>query len=134
MSASTAGFDVRAFYHRYIEALNAHDFDRMDEFILDDTVLKGEPGTRGDVVKDLRGIVDAVPDFHWRVVELAIHDDRLAARLVNTGTPTKEWLGVSPTGGSFEISEYAIYQIKDRRFFHMTALHDAEELKRQLTT
>jgi predicted ester cyclase len=45
----------------------------------------------------------------------------------------KEWLGVAPTGASFEIVEYAIYQVRDGRFVHMTALHDAGELLRQLT-
>ncbi|WP_143517404.1 hypothetical protein [Pseudonocardia sp. MH-G8] len=29
--------DVREFYRRYIEALNAHEFDRVDEFINDET-------------------------------------------------------------------------------------------------
>lgn len=45
----------------------------------------------------------------------------------------KEWLGVAPTGASFEIVEYAIYQVRDGRFVHMTALHDAAEMRRQLT-
>jgi predicted ester cyclase len=56
----------------------------------------------------------------------------LNARLTNTGTPAKEWLGVAPTGASFEIVEYAIYQVRDGRFVHMTALYDAETLRRQL--
>lgn len=77
--------------------------------------------------------VDAVPDLHWELKELLFDGDRLAARLVNTGTPVKEWLGVEPTGVQFEIDEYAIYQVRDGRFVHMTALHDAGELLRQLS-
>ncbi|MFJ6904554.1 hypothetical protein [Streptomyces griseoluteus] len=38
-----------------------------------------------------------------------------------------------PTGASFEIAEYAIHRVRDGRFVHMTALHDAAELRRQLT-
>jgi predicted ester cyclase len=124
--------DVREFYRHYIEALNAHEFDRMHEFINDQTTLNGEPGTRGDVIAVLKGDAAAVPDFHWELQELAVDGDRLAARLVNTGTPVKEWLGAAPTGASFEIVEYAIYQVRDGRFVHMTALHDAEVLQRQL--
>ncbi|MGX1274377.1 hypothetical protein [Streptomyces phaeoluteigriseus] len=45
----------------------------------------------------------------------------------------KEWLGAAPTGASFEIVEYAIHQVRDGRFVHMTALHDAGELLRQPT-
>ena len=124
---------LRAFYGRYIEALNAHEFDRMAEFIADRPTLNGEPGTRDDVVAVLTGDIAAVPDFHWQVLEIAVDGDRLAARLVNTGTPATEWLGVAPTGRSFEITEYAIYQVRDGRFVHMAALHDAEGLRRQLT-
>ncbi|WP_229372918.1 ester cyclase [Umezawaea beigongshangensis] len=65
-----------------------------------------------------------------RPARVAGHDD--CPGLTNTGTPAEEWLGVAPTGASFEIVEYAIYQVRDGRFVHMTALHDAETLKRQL--
>ncbi|WP_446038150.1 ester cyclase [Streptomyces sp. SID1121] len=124
--------DLRAFYLRYVETLNAHEFDGMDEFINDLTTLNGEPATRDDLIAVQKGDVDAVPDLHWEVKELLFDGDRLAARLVNTGTPVKEWLGVTPTGASFEIVECAIYQVRDGRFVHMTALHDAGELFRQL--
>ena len=49
------------------------------------------------------------------------------------GTPVKEWLGVPPSGASFEIVEYAIYEVSDGRFVQMTALHDSAEMLRQLT-
>jgi predicted ester cyclase len=125
--------ELRGFYLRYLEELNAHRFERMDEFIDDRTTLNGEPATRDDLVAVQKADVDAVPDLHWELKELLFDGDRLAARLVNTGTPAKEWLGVTPTGASFEIVEYAIYQVHNGRFVHMTALHDAGELRRQLT-
>ncbi|MFG2455775.1 ester cyclase [Streptomyces sp. NPDC048523] len=90
--------DLRAFYLRYIEALNAHEFDAMDEFISDRTTLNGEPATRDDLIAVQTHDVDAVPDLHWELNELLFDGDRLAARLVNTGTPVKTWLGVAPTG------------------------------------
>ncbi|MFC5098158.1 ester cyclase [Amycolatopsis plumensis] len=124
---------LRAFYLRYLHELNAHRFHRMDGFIADRTTLNGEPATRDDLLAVQRADVDAVPDLHWDLQELLSDGDRLAARLVNTGTPVKEWLGVAPTGASFKIVEYAIYQVRNGRFVHMTALHDAGELRRQLT-
>ncbi|WP_394618730.1 ester cyclase [Lentzea sp. JNUCC 0626] len=125
--------ELREFYLRYLSDLNAHRFDRMDRFISDRTTLNGEPATRDDLLAVQRADVDAVPDLRWELEELLFDGDRLAARLVNTGTPMKEWLGVEPTGASFAITEYAIYQVRDGRFVHMTALHDAGELRRQLT-
>jgi predicted ester cyclase len=127
-----ADFDIHEFYRRYVEELNAHKFDGMDKFIHDKVTLNGEPGTRDDVIAVQKADIDAVPDFHWEVQEFLVDGDRAAVRAINTGTPVKEWLGVAPTGASFEIVEYAIYQIRDGRFVQMTALHDASAVKRQL--
>jgi predicted ester cyclase len=124
--------DLRNFYERYIEALNARQFDRMDEFVHDSIVMHSEPSSRAALVAQLNSVVDAVPDFHWETQELALNGDSLAARLVNTGTPAKEWLGAAPTGKSIEIVEYAIYKVRDGRFLHMSAIHDAEALRKQL--
>lgn len=125
--------DLRSWYMRYAAALNAHEFDGMDEFINDQVLLSGEPGTRDDVVKVLKGIVEAVPDIHWEVKELLFDRDGIAVRAINTGTPAKEWLGVPPSGASFEIVEYAIYKVGNGRFVQMTNLHDSAEMLRQLT-
>ncbi|RDD85137.1 ester cyclase [Streptomyces parvulus] len=125
-------FNIRDFYNRYIEALNAHQFDRMDEFVHDDIVMHSEPSTRADLVAQLHSITDAVPDFHWETLEIAINGDTLAVRLRNTGTPAKEWLGAAPTGKAFEIVEYAIYRVRDGKFLHMSAIHDAETMQKQL--
>ncbi|MDR7275492.1 ester cyclase [Catenuloplanes atrovinosus] len=124
--------ELRDWYLRYIAALNAHEFDGMDEFIADRVLLNGEPGTRDDVLAVQRHDVGAVPDLHWEIQELLFDRDRLAVRAINTGTPVREWLGVPPSGRSFEIVEYAIYRVTDGRFTQMTALHDSAELRRQL--
>ncbi|ONK13000.1 ester cyclase [Streptomyces sp. MP131-18] len=124
--------DLRDFYHRYVEALNAREFDRMDEFVHESIVMHSEPSSRAALVAQLNSIVDAVPDFHWEVQELAINDDSIAVRAINTGTPTKEWLGAAPTGKSIEIVEYAIYRVRDGKFLHMSAVHDAAALEEQL--
>ena len=128
-----ADSDLRLFYGRYITALDAHEIDKMDQFVADEVLLNGEWGTRSDVVADMRNIIDAVPDFHWDLQELLVDRNRIAARVVNTGTPVKEWLGVAPTGASFEIVEFAIYKVSNHRFVQMTNLHDSADVRRQLT-
>ena len=100
--------DLRAWYLRYIAALDAHQLDRMPEFIAEEVLLNGEPGRRDDVLAAMRTSIEAVPDLHWEVEELLIDRDRIAVRVINTGTPVREWLGVEPTGASFEVDEYAI--------------------------
>jgi predicted ester cyclase len=124
--------NLREFYDRYIAALNARDFDVMDQFIHDEVTLNGRPATRADILAVLRDEVASVPDLHWVLTNLIVDADRLGAQLVNTGTPAKRFVGVDPTGASFEVVEYAVYQVVDGRFKHMAAIHDAETVKRQL--
>lgn len=42
------------------------------------------------------------------------------------------WLGAAPTGKPIEIVEYAIYRVGEGRFLHMSAVHDAETMRKQL--
>lgn len=125
--------DLKSWYLRYVAALDGRQLDKMDQFIADEVTLNGSPGTRADVVADMRSILDAVPNMSWEVQELLFDRDRIAVRAVNTGTPEKEWLGVPPTGKSFEIVEYAIYRVRDGRFVEMTNLHDSADVLRQLS-
>ena len=124
--------DLRSWYLRYVAALNARALD-LSDFIHDRVVMNNESVTRDDVVAAITQTLDAVPDFHWEVKELLFDHDRIAVRAINTGTPVKEWLGVPPSGASFEIVEYAIYKVSDGRFSQMTYLHDSNDLLRQLT-
>lgn len=126
--------ELRDFYERYIAALNARDFDVMDEFIHDDVTLNGKAVRRDDILAVQRDEVGAVPDLHWQLTNLIIDGDRLGAQLINTGTPIKRFVGVDPSGASFEVVEYAVYQVRDGRFAHMAAIHDAEAVKRQLSS
>jgi predicted ester cyclase len=125
-------FDYRDFYDRYIAALNARDFDVMHTFIHDEVTINGKPATRENILDIQRDEVGSVPDLHWVTINLIIDGDRLGAQLINTGTPVKTFVGVEPTGKSFEVTEYAVYQVVDGRFKHMAAIHDAEKVHRQL--
>ncbi|WP_326726477.1 ester cyclase [Streptomyces phaeochromogenes] len=124
--------ELRDFFQRYIDALNAHELHRMTEFIHAELIMNGHPVTRDDVIADQEDHTDAVPDFTWRVKDLAIDGDRVAARLFNQGTPTKEWFGVPPTGATVEYAEYAFHKVRDGRFYEMNYLIDAQAVQRQL--
>jgi len=125
--------ELKRWYMEYVAALDGRQLDKMDKFIADEVTLNGYPGARSDVVADMRSILDAVPNMHWEVKELLFDRDRIAVRAVNTGTPEKEWLGIPPTGKSFEVIEYAIYKVRDGRFVEMTNLHDSADILRQLS-
>jgi predicted ester cyclase len=124
--------NLKEFYRRYIAALNARQFDVVEELVAEDVALNGVPHRRADVLTALRGIADAVPNFVWTVHDLFAEDDRIAARLQDTGTPVKEFLGHEPTGASLDIIEYGSYRVRDGQFVEMWFLMDAATVGAQL--
>lgn len=124
--------DLTEFYTRYIAAANARDFGFIATLIPDEVLVNGSPYRRDDVLASLKGITDAVPDYRWNVQDLFVVDDRIAARLQNTGTPTGTFMGQEPTGRSVSLLEFAAYRIRDGRFAEMWFLMDAAGVAQQL--
>lgn len=124
--------DHHELYLRYIDAINARQFDRMHEFAHEELVFNGHQVAREDFVATMKGQMDAVRDFVWSLQDLVVEGDRAAAHLTNTGTPVKTWLGLEPTGASVKFNEYAFYRFRDGRFYEVWYLHDAQAIEQQL--
>jgi len=124
--------DLTQFYTGYIAAINARQFDFVAGLIHDDVLMNGVPHKRADVLASLRGIAEAVPDYRWNVQDLFVVDDRIAARLQNTGTPARTFMGHAPTGARVDFMEFASYRIRDGRFAEMWFLMDGDTVGRQL--
>ena len=126
--------DLRDFFARYLAVLNAHDLERLSEFVHDDVVLNGQLMTREDMVDAVRGHIDAVPDLTWRVADLVIDGDTVAARFLNTGTPVKAWFGAGPNGRAVEYAEHVLHKVRDGRFFEQNFLLDVAAVRDQLSS
>jgi len=124
--------DLRATYQRYLDDLNHRRFDRMHEYAHDRLTFNDEPLSRDDYVAAIRGHLDAVPDLAWHLEDLVLDGDRVAVRIIDTGTPLAEWLGLAPTGASVKFTEYAFYRFRDGRFDQMWYLLDAQTIAGQL--
>ncbi|MCG6122967.1 MAG: ester cyclase [Microvirga sp.] len=124
--------DIRELFDRYIAALNAHQMERMTEFVHDTVVQNLKLVTRADVIADLKGHIEAVPDFRWRVRDVVVEGDTIAARLFNIGTPMKSWLGIEPTGRTVETLEFAFHKARDGKFYEMNYAMDVVGLQKQL--
>lgn len=124
--------DLHALFERYVAVLNAHDFERLREFMHDDLVVNGAVTTREQMISDLYGHVAAVPDLTWRLQDVAIDGDRIAARFFNTGVPISEWLGAEPNGAIVEYAEHVFHKIRDGRFYEQNFLLDEASIHRQL--
>lgn len=87
---------------------------------------------RADYTAAIAGNIAVVPDFRWSVEDIVVEDDTVAVRLTDTGTPTGTWLGIPPTGASFEIAEWALYRYRGDRIAGMHFLLDVPAARDQL--
>ncbi|TRW27203.1 ester cyclase [Flavobacterium zepuense] len=121
-----------AFYRRYIAAANARDLDAIAGMVSDDVIINGVKKKKEDSVGGFQYILDAVPDYEWKIEDLFTDGERIACRLTDTGTPTKTFLGNEPTGASISITEFASYRVRNGKFIEMWYLIDAAQVKEQL--
>lgn len=119
-------------YTGYVAAANARDFDRLREYAHDPMSVNGKVVSREEMIADFRRHVTAIPDLTWALEDLVIQGDRIAARLVNTGTPADTWLGLAPTGQSVSFVECAFYRIRDGRIEASWFLMDRYAVEQQL--
>jgi len=99
----------RRFYERYVNAINNHDFNRMESFYsrsirfrLYDTVQTFE-----NLIAGLKGRDGAFPDWRWQVLEVLFDGELIIARYADTGTHTGLFQGIEPTGRKVDALEFA---------------------------
>ena len=125
--------DVEAFYRRYLDACNAHDFDALDRFVAADVEVNGEWQGLSDYVVGLREVVRGFPDYHWDLRHLMVAGDRIAAHFVDTGTHRGEAFGVPATGRSVRIQEFAFYRLAGGVIAEVWVATDNLTLLRQIS-
>lgn len=124
-------FDIREFYGHYVDAINAHDWEHIGEFMADEVVAHGVTVTREQGVAAFASITDAMPDYQVELRHLTIAGDTIGSHAITRGTPVKEWLGVAPSGRAIEIDEVTVYRIRDGRFIQMSNVWDVDALAAQ---
>lgn len=78
---------------------------------------------------------DAIPDLHFSIDTL-IYDEasqKLAVRLLFTGTPTGTIAGIQPTGKSVNFSELVFYQLENGLIKRVWSLVDWDSVRQQMS-
>jgi predicted ester cyclase len=97
-----------------------------DEIMADDFVLHHpavEPG-RGGYHAAVRHLWVGFPDLSEEILDLVAEGDRVAVRYVERGTHTGEFLGLPPSGRSYEKHGFALYRLDGGRLVEAWAQED----------
>jgi steroid delta-isomerase-like uncharacterized protein len=106
---------VRRFYD---EALNARRLDAIDELALADYIEHEPlPGQRDGLVglKDRASMLIEGLTSTFTIHDMIAEGDRVVVRWSNAGTHSREFLGIPPTGRSFDFAGIDIYRIENGR-------------------
>lgn len=87
------------------------------------------PGEFKTFAANLRG---SLPDLHIRIEDILSEGDRVAVRIILTGTHTAPGLGVAPTGQKVSIRGIIIVRIVDGRLVEGWNSYDQLGLLRQI--
>ena len=106
--------DLDARYRRYNALCNAHDFDRLGEFVAEDIRVNDEPTGLTAYAAGLTEVVAAFPDYHWRIRHLVVNAPLVAAHFTDTGTHTgAPFLGFAASGRAVQVDEFSVYAWRD---------------------
>ena len=131
MSAST-DLDLAAWYRRYNARCNAHEFDRLGEFVCDDVEVNGSRQGLSAYVSGLQNVVRAFPDYRWDIRHLFVDSPWISAHFLDTGTQHEEFLGIASSGRAVRLQEFAVYRVENDRIAEVWVTADNLSLLEQL--
>jgi predicted ester cyclase len=74
----------------------------------------------------------AFPDFHEELLDLVAEGDRVVVHLRGSGTHTRPWGPIAPTGKALAWEEILILTFRDGRVVHQRGIVDNVHILRQL--
>jgi predicted ester cyclase len=118
------------------EVINGKQYDRIPRYCTPDVAMHRPGGVviegRDAYANHYRELHAAFPDFEAALTDVVADSERVATRLVVTGTHEGELLGVAPTGTRVRFSAQVLFRLADGTVtaeFHQS---DRTSLREQL--
>jgi len=116
--------------------VNVHlsgDMDKFGDLYVED-YIDHTVETRGieEYKQAYLAIKKAFPDITVKIEDTVVEGDKIAARYTARGTHLGEFMGIQPTGKTFEMSEITIKRTKGGRLAESWAIPDFISLLQQL--
>jgi steroid delta-isomerase-like uncharacterized protein len=105
---------------QFFELLGRHDTEKMGQLLVSSTQYSFHPS--GMPHMDWNGhkqllatITRAFPDLHHNIKDMVAEGDKVAVRLIVTGTHKGEFQGIPPSGRKLSLDEMAFLTLIDGR-------------------
>jgi len=111
-------------------------FDLVEEVYAEDCVEHAPFGPdvegRDAIREQLHGFIGAFSDFRATVEEVVTEGDRVAMRVTLSGTHDGDFMGIEPTGNTFEIENTVFTRVEDGKIAERWLLPDMMGMLTQL--
>lgn len=118
------------------EMATDQNFDRVDEVFAEDVVehnpLAGDVRGREAIREAFQDHLDSFPDFEATVERIVAEGDLVAMHVRWRGTHEGPFMGVEPTGETFEAENMVFTRVEDGKIAERWLLPDALGMLRQL--
>ena len=111
--------------------------EAVDELVADGFVSHSFPSPSGDGKADLKAatqwMAQTLTNIRFREEVMIAEGDLVAVRLTARATPVAPFMGIPPTGRSYEIGEMHFFRVRDGRITEHWHEFDSAKLVAQLT-
>lgn len=131
---------------RTLAALDKNDFDELNKCLADSFRFEGPgvkvPLSRQDFYTSVKEHFTAFPDWHHRIDEMLMVNDKVFIQVTRTGTQMGEFIGLKPSNIKITNSACYLMTIENNKVLRWWALEDrwgvvkalGIEIKRPTTT
>jgi steroid delta-isomerase-like uncharacterized protein len=122
---------------QYIEAFNRQDMERMGQLVSSTNQSFQFPGMPSSMDWDrtkqfYAAFWSAFPDLSAKIEEMVAEGDKVAIRVINTGTHKGEFQGIPPTGKKVSFGGRDFLTLRDGKIVEQWAGADMMELMQQI--
>ena len=113
---------LESIYRVYVGCINERTTkDRLDKLVHPQLIFNGMSMSLDAYGDALRVIASAIPDLVVEIDAIVIDEkaQRVAARLISTGTAAKSLFGIEPADGRGQFYEHATYQFRDGKIAYV---------------
>ncbi|ELZ11088.1 hypothetical protein C479_07263 [Halovivax asiaticus JCM 14624] len=137
MASATDTAENKRIARRYPEEVaTERDLDRIDELHADDFVEHGPFGVEShgpeEDKEQMRTFLEAFPDLEATVEEIVAEGDTVAMRVRLRGTHQGDFMGIDPTGETFDVQNMVFTRIEEGKIVERWVNPDSLGLLEQL--
>jgi steroid delta-isomerase-like uncharacterized protein len=122
---------------QFFEFLGRSDTERMERLLVSNTQYSFHPSGMPQMdwtehKQLLATITRAFPDLHHDIKDMVVEGDKVAVRLIVTGTHKGEFHGIPPSGRKLSLDEMAFLTIVDGRITEGWVTSDTMSFMQQI--